>query len=131
MASTMHWHMIFFYYQLHHTPSIIRVLEGVYTCASLQISNEIHLWWCLVESVIKNHQYTNRDGWCLLLVGDVSLLTCTCMSVCTHYSVHVSTYMYTMCTLTYMFRYVLPMTPHPLWQALYPSLLVHWHKICF
>ena len=25
---SLHWHIFFFYYQLHHTPSIIRDLEG-------------------------------------------------------------------------------------------------------
>ena len=48
----------------------------------------MHLWWCLVESVIKKTA-VHQQRWIVpALVGDVSLLTCTCMSVCTHCSMY-------------------------------------------
>ena len=51
----------------------VSVCVLVYTYASLQISNNTHLWWCMVETVIKKtwYQYTKRIV--TALVGDVSL----------------------------------------------------------
>ena len=65
----------------------------VYVRSLCMQENDMHLWWCLVESVIKKTT-VNRQRWIVpALVSDASMLTCTCMSSGRH------AYMY-MCILS-------------------------------
>ena len=77
------------------TCTFAHVLVTVYGHVHLLPSrsqNDTHLWWCLVESVIRQNATVHQQRWIVpAVVGDVSMLTRTCMSVCTHRNKHMCT----------------------------------------